>query len=930
MAAVTKLADLTDEQRRSLEGWLEGFARTWSEGGLDDAIVELRGLPDCPWRALALNQMVKFDLARQWQLGRNAALPNYLDRYPELGGPGAVAADVIWAEVKAKTKAGVPVDVEAYAATYPNQAAELRALAARAGSSSVPTTKKMRSEGLAAAAAARSGATAAADLAQPASRPSAAARAPSPASAPHTALSGQFGRYRIEKQLGQGGMGSVYMAYDTELHRHVALKIPQFTAEDGPEVIERFKHEARAAATLRHTNLCQVYDVGTIDGTFFLTMEFIAGKSLESYVAQQQGASPRFVALVISKLARALKTAHAKNVIHRDLKPSNIMMREADGTLEPVIVDFGLARRIEPGTARLTQAGMVIGTWQYMTPEQLCGEPDALGPGCDIYALGVIMYELLTGRLPYDAPGQVVRGNATALSSIRPELDPRLETICRKAMAASSAERYASMGDLATALAEFLRPSSERAPEVKAGAEPPSSAAQPPSKQQPAQATSQDFATPAKTRTPMIIAGAAAVGALAILGGSFAFWGRTSTTPAKLEPAVSDRQAGAKAPEAATTSAAEADPELLLENTRSAIRAGAMSDARKTLSQYLGTARAEKKEEARVLLADLDRATSKTEARNRAKGLGNRELKERLDQGVKDMLEVIHTPELRDDYAATLLEAIREEAEARSRSLALTNNTRPPALAKSVESVGGAAAKKARSPAPRGGGYFKLPVRQPEPGFKPLYNGQNFDGWEASVWRIATAKQGGSREVLCQPSSVVHKEGIEIVSEPLDGHLRTKALYLLGSFKFAYMISSLVPMTPPKKGARNTSGSPIRRPHVSTTLFLDQPLKIGNTAQCTAITLYLAPVNFGRMMTLGHGSRRDESFYEPASSETSRPRGQWNEVEIRYGEKDVRFIVNGVAVNRVDTPRKLNCKVGFSFDGQQVHFANVRLAEGSR
>ncbi len=210
-----------------------------------------------------------------------------------------------------------------------------------------------------------------------------------------------FGRYRIEKQLGQGGMGSVYKAYDTELHRHVALKVPQFGPDEGAEVLERFKQEARAAATLRHTNLCQVYDVGAIEGTNFLTMEFIEGQSLEGYAAkQQQGVAQRFIALIMTKLARALKTAHAKNVIHRDLKPSNIMLRDADGTLEPVIVDFGLARRIDPGTARLTQSGLVIGTWQYMTPEQLCGEPDALGPGCDIYALGVIMYELLTGRFP--------------------------------------------------------------------------------------------------------------------------------------------------------------------------------------------------------------------------------------------------------------------------------------------------------------------------------------------------------------------------------------------------------------------------------------------------------------------------------------------------------------------------------------------------
>ena len=542
MAAITKLADLTEEERQSLEGWLEGFTRTWSEGVLDDAISELRSRPDCPWRFLALNQMVKIDLVRQWQLGRNVTLSTYIERYPELGGAGGIAADVIWAEIKAKSRAGLPVDLEAYVRDYPNQSAELRSLAGRAGAAAASSTRKMRQQGPTEPAPASP--TTHLDPRTP--RPSAPAHSPSTSTLPQALLSGQFGRYRIEKQLGQGGMGSVYMAYDTELDRHVALKVPQFAPEDGTEVLERFKHEARAAATLRHTNLCQVYDVGAIDGTFFLTMEFIAGKSLESYVAQQHGVSPRFIALVMTKLARALKTAHAKNVIHRDLKPSNIMIRDADGTLEPVIVDFGLARRIDAGNARLTQAGLVIGTWQYMTPEQLCGEPDALGPGCDIYALGVIMYELMTGRLPYDAPGQVVRGNPTVPSSIRPGLDQRLEAICLRAMAVSARERYASMGDLVTALTEYLRPSSERAPEVRAVTEPASTATQEPISEQPKHASGLDAPPVATPRTPIYIA-VGAVAVASVLSGAWAFWGRPASVKPTVEPSASNRQVISKA-----------------------------------------------------------------------------------------------------------------------------------------------------------------------------------------------------------------------------------------------------------------------------------------------------------------------------------------------------------------------------------------------
>jgi hypothetical protein len=146
------------------------------------------------------------------------------------------------------------------------------------------------------------------------------------------------------------------------------------------------------------------------------------------------------------------------------------------------------------------------------------------------------------------------------------------------------------------------------------------------------------------------------------------------------------------------------------------------------------------------------------------------------------------------------------------------------------------------------------------------------------------------------------------------------------------MISAAVQGTQAKTkkavAARNTSSSPIRRPHVSTTLYLDQPLKIGNTAQCSSVTFYLAPVNVGHVLTLGHGNKRDESFYDP-TSEAGRPRGQWNEMVIRCGEREVRFLVNGVEVNRLETSRRITSKVGFSFDGQVVHFANIRLAEGS-
>ena len=141
MGAIKKLADLTDDERSAFEGWLEEFARTWSEEGLEEAVKD-SARPECRWRELAVNQMVKLDLKRQWQLGRQATLSGYIERYPELGGVARVAVELIWAEVKARHRAGLPMDIEPYARSYPNQAAELRALAAKTGSLTVETDQK--------------------------------------------------------------------------------------------------------------------------------------------------------------------------------------------------------------------------------------------------------------------------------------------------------------------------------------------------------------------------------------------------------------------------------------------------------------------------------------------------------------------------------------------------------------------------------------------------------------------------------------------------------------------------------------------------------------------------------------------------------------------------------------------------------------------
>ncbi len=256
--------------------------------------------------------------------------------------------------------------------------------------------------------------------------------------------------------------GTVYLAHDTKLDRRVALKIPHFAPDEGSAAREPLYREARAAATFDHPNLCPVYDVGEVDGVDYLTMPYLEGKPLSAVIDPDKPAVPRQVAAVVRKLALALEVAHRRGVVHRDLKPANIM---ASRSRELVIMDFGLARCEDSGDARLTRTGVVMGTPAYMPPEQAAGELDAIGPRSDIYSLGVIMYELLTGRRPIKGPpskvlGLIMVADPPRPTSHRPDLDPRIEAICLKAMAKEPNHRHASMAELAAELADYLaRPS---------------------------------------------------------------------------------------------------------------------------------------------------------------------------------------------------------------------------------------------------------------------------------------------------------------------------------------------------------------------------------------------------------------------------------------------------------------------------------------
>jgi serine/threonine protein kinase len=268
------------------------------------------------------------------------------------------------------------------------------------------------------------------------------------------ALPCTFGRYVLERKLGQGGMGMVFLARDTHLERQVALKMPLLSALGG-KAYERFVREAKAAAAVQHPNLCPIFDLGEIDGQPFLSMAFISGEPLTKKL--QGGPLPiRDAVRTVRQVALAMQCAHDQHVIHRDLKPANIMMNDRG---EPVVMDFGLARTELSLANQLTRSGDVMGTPSYMPPEQIDGKLELIGPGTDIYSLGVVLFELLTGMVPFPGNDLLALASQIALdppprpSQQRVGLDPRLDEICVKALGKKPSDRFASMQVLADALA---------------------------------------------------------------------------------------------------------------------------------------------------------------------------------------------------------------------------------------------------------------------------------------------------------------------------------------------------------------------------------------------------------------------------------------------------------------------------------------------
>jgi hypothetical protein len=278
------------------------------------------------------------------------------------------------------------------------------------------------------------------------------------ASAPAFAR-GRLGRYELLEEAARGGCGVVYKAWQQGLERIVALKV--LLPEYGQllRARRRFCHEARVMAALRHRHIMPVHEIGESDGIIYFSMDWAAGGSLAS---RRPGWEPRRLVALLETVARAVHNAHEQGVVHCDLKPSNILL---DDRGEALVSDFGLAR-LPTGAADLDGAGEIVGTPAYMAPEQLDGHGQGVGPPTDVWALGVVLYELRTGRRPFvadtlaDLHAAICHREPAGFADPADTPDASLEAVCRRCLAKDPAKRYGSAAELAEALCS-LRPGSE-------------------------------------------------------------------------------------------------------------------------------------------------------------------------------------------------------------------------------------------------------------------------------------------------------------------------------------------------------------------------------------------------------------------------------------------------------------------------------------
>jgi len=298
-------------------------------------------------------------------------------------------------------------------------------------------------------------------------------------------------------------MGEVYLAHDAEHDRDVALKVPKISEGDDAQLLARFNREVEHAAKVSHRNICPILDKGQVGPYPYVAMGYIEGRPLTEFVNRVSPMDPRRAAEIVEKVALAMAEAHDKGIIHRDLKPANIMIDKAG---EPVIMDFGLARADSDDA--LTQPGDHLGTIPYMPPEAFKGDRLATGPHGDVYSLGVILYELITGSRPYEGAIHLIiraildeKRQVQPPSQLRQGLTPKLDAPCLKALARQVKDRHSGMRAFAAELGAYLDGiDPKRTKPAGAGG------ADPKAKPRPEVATSQPGGTPTEPGSGNVVA----------------------------------------------------------------------------------------------------------------------------------------------------------------------------------------------------------------------------------------------------------------------------------------------------------------------------------------------------------------------------------------------------------------------------------------
>src|SRR5688572_13360878 len=287
----------------------------------------------------------------------------------------------------------------------------------------------------------------------------------------------QIGNYKVEQLLGRGGMAVVYLARHPALGREVAVKLLSPEYRGDLDLNRRFLQEARVTANFRHPNIVEIYDLGEIGGRAYYTMERLIGTDLASQLGRRGRLLSEEVAEFFTQICRALDVAHRQGIVHRDLKPANIFVVD-EQPLRIKLMDFGIAKVTEKRRTNATQRGEVLGTPAYMAPEQALGNVDAITVATDIYALGIIAYEMLTGRLPFSADSDLmlltmqIRDQPTPVRELAPDVPPAVADLVERCLAKEPSERPRSVlelsAELSAAASGLAARASEPTPPVRA------------------------------------------------------------------------------------------------------------------------------------------------------------------------------------------------------------------------------------------------------------------------------------------------------------------------------------------------------------------------------------------------------------------------------------------------------------------------------